>query len=234
MTTKSKFIAFCGGVGVFVLALLLMSGDHNDGPSVAGTTYDIADFFAFRAPDNADNMVLVVNVQGLLAPGRPTEEAAFDEDVLTEINIDLNNDQIEDVRIQAIRHADTMYFFGPFHTSTSGTSSVVNTEAAYQNKVIISTVEDIFIENNDGMKFFAGPRDDAFFFDRARFDAYMAGSAATGFNNPGTDNYAGKNVLSIVMEIPKSMLGNPVSGVNPWSPNTPTYGMWVTTSRRNQ
>lgn len=233
MTTKSKFIAFCGGVGVLVLAFILMSGDHNDGPSVAGTTYDIADFFAFRAPASPDNMVLVVNLQGLLAPGRPTNEAAFDENVLTEINIDLDNDQLEDVRIQAIRHADTMYFFGPFYTNTAGATRAVNTEAALQNKVQISTVDEVFIENNDGMKFFAGPRDDAFFFDRARFDAYMAGSAATGFNNPGTDNYAGKNVLSIVMEIPKSMLGNPVSGVNPWAPNTPTYGMWVTTSRRD-
>lgn len=234
MNKKSKLLAFVGSLGMLVLAFFLISGDHNDGPSVSGTTGDIADFFAFQSPENTDNLVLVMNLQGLIPSGSPTEQAVFDENVLMEFNVDLDNDLWEDVKIQAIKRGDSIYFFGPFMTSEKGLKSTINTEATLINRVKISGVDDIHIENADGMRFFAGPREDPFFFDRARFDAYMAGSAASGFNNPGTDNYAGTNVLSLVVEVPKTLLGNPVANVNPFAPEQPTYNMWVATKRKTR
>ena len=83
----------------------LLSADHIDAPSVAGTSTDIADFYAFQG-ENPDNLVFVVNIQGLLAPGQPTDQAVFDENVLLEINIDNNNDLVEDLVIQAIKRND--------------------------------------------------------------------------------------------------------------------------------
>jgi hypothetical protein len=65
------------------------------------------------------------------------------------------------------------------------------------------------------MKFFAGPRDDPFFFDLNQYKAILAGSA-TGFNSPGTDTFAGTNVLSTVIEVPKSMLGTSAT-INVWA-----------------
>ena len=66
------------------------------------------------------------------------------------------------------------------------------------------------------MKFFAGPRDDPFFF---RFKSvskrFLAGTAG-GFNNPGTDTFAGTNVLATVIEVPKTMLGSS-STINVWA-----------------
>src|SRR5690606_1486394 len=102
-----------------------------------------------------------------------------------------------------------MYFFGPFSTSESGLESTINTTEMH--KVKISTKEDVYIAEEDGMKLFAGPREDPFFFDRIQYDAYMAGNAKGGFVDPGTDTYAGANVLSIAIELPKSMLGTPVT-----------------------
>lgn len=228
---KSKLFAKISSVGLVVLATVLMSGDHNDSPSIMGTKADIADFYAFQAPD-PDNLVLVMNVQGLIPAGAPTEQAEFDENVLMEFNIDLNNDLKEDVLIQAIKRRDSMYFFGPFPTTETGLESTIN--ISEMRKVKISSKDDVYIFEEDGMKFFAGPRDDPFFFDRVQFDAYMDGNARGGFADPGTDTYAGKNVLSIVVELPKAMLGTPVSNVNPFAPNTPTYNMWVETKRKIQ
>lgn len=234
MKIKSTLFLLIGSMGMLGMAFFFMSGDHNDSPSVSGTTADIADFYAFESPENAENLVLIMNIQGLIPPGSPTEEAAFDENILMEFNIDLDNDLIEDVRLQAIKRGDSMFFFGPYLTAEKGLKSSVNIDAERKNKVKISTKEEVEIEVNNGMKFFAGPREDPFFFDRARFDAYMAGSAASGFNNPGTDNYAGTNVLSVVVEVPKNLLGNPATNVNLFDPNTPIYNMWVSTKRKTR
>lgn len=228
---KSKFFAVFSPVALVALAIVLISGDHNDGPAISGTSADIADFYAFQGPD-PDNMVLALNIQGLIPAGAPTEQAKFDEDILMEFNIDLDNDLKEDVLIQAIKRRDSMYFFGPFRTSESGLESTINT--SIKHKVKISSKEDIQILEEDGMKFFAGPRDDPFFFDRLQFDAYMSGNASGGFVEPGTDTYAGTNVLSVVIELPKSMLGSPVTNVNPFAPDVPTYNMWVETKRKIQ
>ena len=65
------------------------------------------------------------------------------------------------------------------------------------------------------MKFFAGPRDDPFFFDLGQFKAILGGTAS-GFKNPGTDTFAGTNVLSLVVEVPKAMLGTS-STLNVWA-----------------
>ncbi len=228
---KSKFFAAISSVGLIVLAIVLISGDHNDAPSLMGTKADIADFYAFQAP-NSENLVLILNVQGLIPAGSPTEQAEFDEDVLMEFNIDLNNDLKEDVLIQAIKRRDSMFFFGPFATAETGLESTINTDI--KRKVKISTKDDIHITEEDGMKFFAGPRDDPFFFDQIRYEAYLEGNSQGGFVEPGTDTYAGTNVLSVVVELPKSMLGTPVADVNPFDPGTPTYNMWVETKRKIQ
>src|SRR5690554_2552423 len=228
---KSKFFRMFSYCSLVVLAVILMAGDHNDAPSLQGTTADIASFYAFQAPDPS-NMVLIMNVQGLIPAGAPTEFAEFDEDVLMEFNIDLNNDLKEDVLIQAIKRRDSMFFFGPFPTLETGLESTINTDIMH--KVKISSKDDVHISEEDGMKFFAGPRDDSFFFDRIQFDMYMARNANGGFTDPGIDTYAGKNTLSIVVELPKSMLGTPVANVNPFAPNTPTYNMWVETKRKIQ
>ena len=164
-------------------------------------------------------MVFVVNTQGLLTPNT-TAAAKFDENVLTEINIDNNGDNVEDLVIQAIRKGDKMYFFGPVAPGTTGTTSTVKTSAAAGNVKISQYGQTAIIGTQNGMSFFAGPRDDPFFFDLGQYSAILAGNAG-GFNNPGVDTFAGSNVLSIVIEVPKSTLGNAA-----------TLNVWAETKRR--
>lgn len=199
---------------VAITGLVFMAADHADAPAVTGNASDITDVYAFQGQDT-NNMVFVVNTQGLLTPSA-TAMAKFNENVMTEINIDNNGDNVEDLVIQAIKRNNKMYFFGPVAPGTTGVTSMVKTDAM-AGSVDISQYESTPIVGTaaNGMKFFAGPRDDPFFFDLGQFKSILMGTAS-GFNNPGTDTFAGTNVLSTIIEVPKSLLGSSTS-INVWA-----------------
>lgn len=195
-----------------ITGLITIAADHIDAPAVSGTSADITDFYAFQGEDT-NNLVFVANLQGLLSPSA-TSTASFDENVMVEFNIDTNDDKVEDIIIQAIPRNGKMYFFGPYAPNVTGIDSQINEEAIKSEVTISSYGSDAIIANSSGMKFFAGPRDDPFFMDFARYGEILAGNAP-GFSNPGADTFAGSNVLSIVVEVPKSKIGG--SGtINTW------------------
>jgi hypothetical protein len=207
---KTKILA----VTIFsaIIGLVAIAADHIDAPATQGTSADITDFYAFQG-ENTNNLVFVANIQGLLSP-TASATASFDENVMIEINIDTNDDKIEDLVIQAIPRDGKMYFFGPSAPASPGLNSFVNVTATKSEVAITPYGSNAIIGTQNNMKFFAGPRDDPFFMDFARYSAIIAGNAP-GFNNPGSDTFAGSNVLSIVVEVPKSSIGG--SGkINTW------------------
>jgi hypothetical protein len=198
---------------VAISGLVFMAADHADAPAITGNANDITDVYAFQGQDT-NNMVFVINTQGLLTPGA-TATAAFNENTLIELNIDTNADNVEDLVIQAIRKGNEMHFFGPVAPGTTGVTSTIKTNAE-SGSVAISTYGNTpNIATQNGMKFFAGPRDDPFFFDLNKFKSILAGTS-TGFSNPGTDSFAGTNVMATIIEVPKSMLGTSAS-INVWA-----------------
>ncbi len=213
-----KFKILLGASAIAIAGFFMVAADHIDAPAVDGggasSSTDITDFYAFQAQDT-DNIAFVANVRGLLASGSGTQNAAFDENVLVEINIDTDGDAIEDKVIQAIPRGGKMYIFGPFDTTNTGLNSTVNATASrtivditpYGSNAITAT-------SATGITAFAGPRDDPFFFDFAQYTEIINGNA-TSFNDPGTDLFAGTNVLSIVVEVPKSMIGG-TGSINTW------------------
>jgi hypothetical protein len=198
---------------VAITGLVFMAADHADAPAVTGSASDITDVYAFQGQD-ANNMVFVVNTQGLLTPSA-TGMATFNDNVMVEINIDNNGDNVEDLVIQAVKRNNKMYFFGPVAPGTTGVNSMVKTNAMAGNVEISKYGSTPIIGTANGMKFFAGPRDDPFFFDLGQFKSILMGTA-TGFNNPGTDTFAGTNVLATIIEVPKSMLGSSAT-LNVWA-----------------
>ena len=198
---------------VAVSGLIFVAADHIDAPAVTGNSADITDVYTFQGQDT-NNLVFAVNTQGLLSPNA-TAAAKFDENMMIEINIDNTGDNVEDLVIQAIKKGDKMYFFGPYAPMTTGISSTIKTSAASGEVAISVYGANPVMATQNGMKFFAGPRDDPFFFDLGQFKAILAGTA-TGFNNPGVDTFAGTNVLSLVVEVPKAMLGTS-STLNVWA-----------------
>ncbi|MDO1501333.1 DUF4331 family protein [Winogradskyella maritima] len=201
--------------GAFAVAtFFVIAADHIDAPAVAGGRSDITDFYAFQG-ENTDNLVFVANVQGLLSPNK-TNSAKFDQDVLIEFNIDTDGDAIEDLVIQAAPRGNRMFFRGPIVPDQTGIVTTYNPDAGTDvNSVKITRYgQDAIIENADGMSFFAGPRDDPFFFDFGQYTAILAGEA-TSFKSEGVDTFAGTNVLSVVVEVPKALLGDG-DNINTW------------------
>lgn len=208
-------------VGAFVVAtLFVIAADHIDAPAVAGGTSDITDFYAFQG-ENTDNLVFVANVQGLLSP-KKTNSAHFDQNIMIEFNIDTDGDAVEDLVIQAAPRGNRMFFRGPVVPNETGTITTHDPgiETTVNSVKITKYGQDAIIENADGMTFFAGPRDDPFFFDFTQYTAILAGNASS-FNTVGNDTFAGTNVMSVVVEVPKNMLGD-----------SDTINTWVETKRR--
>jgi hypothetical protein len=210
-----KITLAAGALLAIASCLYLTAADHIDSPAVMGTGSDITDFYAFESAENDQNMVFVVNVQGLLSPAE-TGSASFDEDVMIEINIDnsATKDNMEDLVIQATFEDGKVRVYGPVAPTEKGLNSTLVNSADPVEAMVTAYGSNAVVGSKNGMKVFAGPRDDPFFFDLNAYKAIIGGTA-TSFNNPGTDTFAGTNVMSIVIEVPKSTLGS--GTINTWA-----------------
>lgn len=217
-------IALCAVAGIFIAA------DHLDAPEVAMTTSDIADFYAFEG-QNTNATTFVVTLPAANA------NSQFDENVMIEINIDNTGVSgnvpgvTEDLVIQAIRQGDEMFFFGPYTPAQTGLTGTINTNEFRASVPIGSTVEE------GGVRYFAGQREDAFFFDLERFNTVVGTAPASGFGTTGNNTFASANVNAIVIEIPNALLGTPPAHIVDQLLGTTTglpraYNVWVTTNRR--
>lgn len=219
---------YLGLASLAMAGAIFVAADHIDAPATTGTSADIADFFAFEPTAGSDNTVFIVDIQTNVLPELAYGE--FDENVLTEINIDTNNDLIEDLVIQAIPRDGRMYFFGPVAPSQTGLSSSVMVDSPLGD-VEISGSSAITETTDDGVQLFAGPRQDPFFFDFFQFNAVIGGEAPGGFKtaDEAEDTFDGSNTMSIAIEIPNSMLGE-TTGTNALGLNV--YKTWVTTNKK--
>lgn len=204
----------------FMIGGIIYAADHIDAPAVTGsgasTGSDITDIYAFQSPADNSKMVFVMNVQGVMSPA-VSATASFPNNVLYEINIDNTGDNVEDLVIQALVQNGKIRVYGPAAPPATGTSSTVAANASMTETSVTaynSGSSPNIGSNANGIKVFAGPRDDPFFFDLTRFKEVIAGTQ-TGFRNPGVDTFAGTNVMSIVIEVPKSMLGS-AGTINVW------------------
>jgi hypothetical protein len=197
---------------------VLLASDHIDAPAVKTHSTDITDLYAFNGADT-NTVVFVANTQGLLSPAA-TATVSFDPNTLIQVNIDNNGDHVEDLVIQALYSNGTMNFYGPVKPSITGLRSKLEGDITASVGVTAYGTAPVIASGANGMKVFAGPRDDPFFFDLDQYHAIIAGTA-TGFNNPGKDAFAGTNVLSVVVEVPKSLLGS-----------TGTLNVWLTTKKK--
>lgn len=206
-------------IGIAVLGGVIFAADHIDAPAVTGPgstspANDITDLYAFQSPADNNKMVFVLNTQGLLSPAA-SAAAAFSKNVMYEINIDNTGDNVEDLVMQCLVQNGKMRVYGPVAVGTPGTTSTVKTSGPLTEVAVTAYgAASPAIGSSNGINAFAGPRDDPFFFDLVRFKEIIAGTQ-TGFRNPGVDAFAGTNVMSIVVEIPKSLLGSAAT-INVW------------------
>jgi Domain of unknown function (DUF4331) len=218
---KRKNLLLTLTFGVLVTVGIIYAADHADSPTVTGATTDITDVYVFQG-QTTSNMVFVGNTQGLLSPAS-SAAAKFDPNTLIQFSIDNTGDNVEDLVIQALYDATTnkMNFYGPVKPSATGVQSKL--EGAITASVAVTAYgATATTATQGGISVFAGPRDDPFFFDLDQFKKIIGGTA-TSFNKPGKDFFAGTNVLSVIAEVPKSMLGAPSSGA---------ISVWMTTRKK--
>ena len=247
-----KFARLGGALALAALvALALVANNHpargsDDRATVATISRpgaDIADTYLFPSPSNPNNVVAVMTVN----PGIPAGAGSttfFDPTVLYQMKFDTNygseasgTSPTENIVIQfsfnaASAGAQQVNVYGPAAPNVTGSGNTLITQTTS------GLVGRSFSVN--GVTFFAGPRQDSFFFDEAQFYSIFpdrnagstvqtclpagTGTCPQGFNNPGTDAYAGTNVLAIVAEIPKTSLA-------PTGASTPgRIAYWATTS----
>jgi hypothetical protein len=152
-------------------ALPVRSSDHQDTPAMINRpAADITDVYVFPSPTNANNVVLVMDVNPLIPPGMGTTKQ-FDPAVLYQFKIShgpaLGNTAPEDTVIQFLAQGtgtgQTLSVYGPGAPRQTGTSSLVlGSQAGSVTYNQASTL-------GNGMQVFAGPRADPFFFDLFAF-----------------------------------------------------------------
>ncbi len=223
------------------------ASDHLDSPAVqARPGADITDVYAFPAPDDDKNVVLVMDVHPVIPAGQG-RSTFFDPGVMYQLKIDNTGDHVEDSVIQfradGTGTAQTIHVYGPAKPAQTGTTSSWVGETgtvAYDKAATL----------NGGIEVYAGPRKDPFFFDLAQFFKIIpdrAGHApgvkppaatASGFNNPGVDFLSSNklNVLSLVVELPRTALapdGGAPGKINLWATTSTSEngGAWTQIER---
>ena len=198
------------GAGVFALAGLVLvpgqialSADHLDPPlrtdiavdTTPDTAADIADIYAFH---DATNLYLIATFGG---PSATTLPAFYDRDVIHTINISTS--------LPASSSDITIRFrFGPGANPGETGVSVENLPGV--NGAIVGPVEQILTK--DGVRGYAGLRDDPFFFDSQGLrESRTMGTIR--FNNQRSFFHA-KNITVVAIEIPRSRQGNGVTNLD--------------------
>jgi hypothetical protein len=248
MKTNTKYWTVAG-LAILIAPIALLTptraSDHADTPTIAsrpGT--DLTDVFMFPSATDPDKVVLAMTVHPLIIAGQG-RSVNFDPNVLYQFKIDNNGDAVEDLVIQA-----------RFKGSGPNQKVKISRPSEPERTGSINTLVDDDDDNEfghvnrtfrmeGGMKVFAGGREDPFFFDLEQFFNIFPDRATplTGIpiSNPNTPQLGswrpagsavdflsngGYNVLSIVVEVPKSKLlrRHSVSTV---------VGLWCTTSTKS-
>jgi len=241
-------VAFAAALFLYT-AHPVRGSDHQDSPTVVNRPgADITDVFMFPPPNaNRDNdVVLVMDVYPLITHAQ-LSSTFFDPAVLYQFKIAHGASTTEDQVIQFSASApganQVITMYGPGRPSVTGTSSVFLTPTGSTTLETSSTLP-------GNIQFFAGHRADPFFFDLAQFfkvipdrnvgnhSGTVPPPSASGFRGftaafntlhgtscdltPATDFLSsnGFNVLTLVVELPRSMLNT----------SSPLIHVWATTS----
>lgn len=222
--------------------------------TIARTGADITDPYLFPSPTDPTKAVIVLNVHPLIPSGQGAStyfdpgvlyQMKFDNATPNGGSGPIKENLVIQFAFGPAGPNQQVFVYGPtIPTLTGVTNSLLQQQAGS------GTINTPFTTST-GMKVFAGAREDSFFFDLAQFLKILpdrnAGNTTTplqpggipsclpvplggnntcpqGFNSVGSDTLKGFNVLSMVVELPRSMLqGSSGSKIAFWT-TTSTVG----------
>jgi Domain of unknown function (DUF4331) len=187
---------------------------------------DLTDLYAFPKPGDPRKSILIMNVHPSAAvnPPGPTTAEPFAPEALYEFKIDTDGDAVADIAYR-VRFSSSQD-----GAQTATLRRVVGAQAAGMGdsgQVIIegapvSTGSEARVAEAGDHRLFAGWRSDPFFFD--------VQGARNGLQFTGDDFLADKDVCSIVLEVPNSVLGLKRLGL--WARTLDgAHGKWVQADR---
>jgi hypothetical protein len=201
------------------------SGPHFGFPH-GDARLDLTDLYVFPKPGDVRKSILILNVHPSFSfdPPESTMLDPFAADALYEFKIDTNGDAVADIAYR-VR-------FSPFigGTQTATLRYVVGAQAAGigdNGQIIVegapvSLNRDAKVAEAGDYRFFAGWRSEPFFFDPV--------GAVNNLQFTGKDFFTEKDVCSIVLEVPNSVLGAKEIGL--WARTLDgTGGRWVQADR---
>ena len=218
---------------------------------IARPAADITDVYFFPSPSNANNVVAVMNVDPALPAGSGLT-TFFDQGVLYTMKFDSRyaseatngGRPIEDSVIQfsfgaASGGSQQVFVYGPGAPNSTGATTTLLNGGSFSGSGFIN--KSFFVGSGaSALNVFAGTRLDPQFFALTPFYSIFpdrnAGSSAPsclpsgnntcpqGFPSPGVDYFGNTNVLSIVVEFPKTLVAGSGNGV---------IAYWATTSTSN-
>jgi hypothetical protein len=252
---KLAFVALIGTLIPMFMLGRARGSDHADTPFIAANPgTDLTDVFVFPSPTNANNVVLVMDVHPLIPSGQGTS-TYFDPTVLYQFKIDTTQSSTKtfvENRVIQFKFTGTgtsqqVQVAGLVTPARTGTVTQFMTPDS-----VVGTYNKAFTLSS-GIQVFCGPREDPFFFDLNQFFTIFPDRAnplgatitntagqtvsttpanpdapeATSFRPVGQaqDFLKGFNVLSIVVELPKSLFTDPNTG------KVGKIAVWATTSR---
>lgn len=200
-------------IAAMATALPAPAADHLDAPGLTPPggdgRLDINDVYAFQAPGNPGNAVLIMTVNpaaGLLSPTdlAPGVQYAFhidqDGDAKSDLNLRLSAGDVaggsQDLRLRCTPARNCP---AGANLATGRTGDVI--PVATGGSLLVDTF------------------DDPFFFD---LDAFLGTNGRTFCDGGENDFFLGLNVTAIVLEVPRSVLGDG------------TVGVWATTSSADE
>jgi len=182
--------------------------------------------YAFPKPGDADKSILIMNVHpsDVVDPPGPTTAEPFSPEALYEIRIDTDGDAVADItfRVRFSSSGDgsqtaTVRRVEGAQAAATGDRGQIIVEAAP-----VSTGRNARMTEAGGYSFFAGWRSDPFFFDTR--------GALNNMQFTGDDFFADKDVCSIVLEVPNSVLGRKRVGL--WARTLrDAGGVWIQADR---
>jgi hypothetical protein len=236
----------------------LRAADHRDSPLIDTIPEaDINDVYAFTDPNDSTKVVLALDVNGFAAPA-VTNTYSFGQDVLYQIKIDNDGDGREDFVLQArfsgteaVRDSRCVgaaggQFITIHGPAAPGSAGATNTELSAVE--IQGCTGTILGPSPNGIRVFAGLRDDPFVTDIAQFnrilgnrqDVFRAvtspalgalrGRAVRADGTSGVDGFFGFNTSVLVFQVPTSLIQGSASRTGTYLKNATTIGVWGTTN----
>jgi hypothetical protein len=193
------------------------AADHAESLVVAADQgADIPDVYAFLDPNDNSRAILAFDVHGFIVPGENGNMGAFDSEVLYRFEIENTGDAIPDKFMTVVFDRQTSRSApqtAHVYMAGRGRGSLVRFDALTtvgSPTATLAATPVITTDAETGVSFFAGLREDPFFFDIPAFNRFI-GSVSAGSPDPsqlgrGRDTFAGYNVQMITLSVPVRLL----------------------------